>query len=455
MKKILHLCAMLAVGTAVGLLTSCSSDDPVDEATDSLVSISAASATTGESGTVQLTVSLDVSLALNVPIPITYSGTATQGQDFSGSNMVTITSGSRTANFGIMITEDEVDEEDETVIISIGTSGLPTGVVLGEVTSVTVTIQDDDEPEDDGNNGNSDGIGDDQCPNDNSTNQDNWDCDRTPSVSNEYEETVSGDTRTIVTNGVPNHDFRSQLVDMGITELSASTETYAIDATPALANSTTSILDNNFRPQYVFGVAVNGVPIDPAPAEPFIFENTQTGEFNWDWVFEPNSNMEAVGLDCNITHLQPNNSSGTGIIHYHGLMVDLPDEIMPGLGSGTTDPLQPVQVGWAADGFPILYRFGPDATGALRELQPSYQLKEGNRPGDGVSEPCGSYTGKYTNDYEFVSNSGDLDECNGIAQPITLNGENFDYYYVITVDFPVISRCLSGTPAEDFRKVGG
>jgi len=42
-------------------------------------------------------------------------------------------------------------------------------------------------------------------------------------------------------------------------------------------------------------------------------------------------------------------------------------------------------------------------------LLPSYQLKQGLRPGDNITAPCGAYTGKYTNDYEFICGKGDLD----------------------------------------------
>ncbi|NQZ75338.1 MAG: YHYH protein, partial [Ekhidna sp.] len=52
---------------------------------------------------------------------------------------------------------------------------------------------------------------------------------------------------------------------------------------------------------------------------------------------------------------------------------------------------------------------------------------------------------------------GDLDECNGIERSITLTTasgqtETFNYFYVITEEFPVIGRCLSGTPDQDFFK---
>ena len=174
--------------------------------------------------------------------------------------------------------------------------------------------------------------------------------------------------------------------------------------------------------------------------------------------FEPNNNRTAVGLDCNTAHLQPTDNNSKGLIHYHGDMVVYANSLLAGLGDGTTEPTASVQIGWASDGFPIVYKYGPNAAGTDVELlESSYQLKTGERPGDGMTEPCGDYNGKYTNDYEFVSGSGDLDECNGIERSITLNtpagvSETFSYFYVITDEFPVIGRCLSGTPDEDFFK---
>lgn len=281
------------------------------------------------------------------------------------------------------------------------------------------------------------------CPNDNSTATDAGTCS-SAAETNTYTESVSGGIRTIVTNGLPNHSYTNN--SPTASELNGDTKTFTVDATPSVANVITSIIEND-RPVWAFGVGINGVKIDPGPAEPFIFENTNTGEYNWDWVFEPTNNTHEVALDCGMAHVQPD-----GTYHYHGDMAPLADIELSGLGSGTTTPTDPVLIGWAADGFPIVYKFGRDANGNIKELQPSYQLKSGARGGDGVSEPCGAYNGKYTNDYEYVSGSGDLDECNGISQSITINSETFSYYYVITDAFPVISRCFVGQPDGSLRK---
>ena len=285
------------------------------------------------------------------------------------------------------------------------------------------------------------------CTNDNSMASDLGTCDESPVVSNTYNATISGDTRTISTNGIPNHDFRNQ--NPTADELNSEPKTYEVDATPSKAANTSSILTQDFRPKIRFGVALNGVVLDPAPAEPFIFTDND-GEYNWDWVFEPTNNTQEVGLDCAMAHVQPD-----GTYHYHGDMVEYANTIADGLGDGTFTPSEPIHLGWAADGFPILYKFGPDASGNLKLLESSYQVKSGDRPGDGVTAPCGTYNGKYTNDYEFVSEAGDLDECNGVDREINIDGETFSYFYVVTDAFPVIPRCFVGTADASFNLGGG
>ncbi|HAA22157.1 MAG TPA: hypothetical protein DCP28_26595, partial [Cytophagales bacterium] len=50
-----------------------------------------------------------------------------------------------------------------------------------------------------------------------------------------------------------------------------------------------------------------------------------------------------------------------------------------------------VLYGWAADGFPIYYKYvyseAEDMTSAIAEMQSSYRLRSGARPGDGTDAP--------------------------------------------------------------------
>ena len=289
------------------------------------------------------------------------------------------------------------------------------------------------------------------CPTD-TLNFTNLGCCDVPSEPTVYYEYIESTDRKVYTNNYPDHDFCYNNAG------NIPTPAYhdlTMDLDPSLAGITTSIINpNTGRPLTTFGVALNGVIIAPAPALPFVFLNPNTNEYNWDWVFEPTNNQGAgmgnVSLDCASAH-----SSNAHGYHYHGEMFSYLDNEVPGITSATT-ATEITQIGWAADGFPILYKFGPDATGTIKSLQPSYKLKDGERPGDGISVPCGLYTGKYTNDYEYELGLGDLDECNGIASQITLETANgteiFNYFYVVTSTFPQIPRCFVGTRNESFSE---
>jgi len=369
--------------------------------------------------------------SINVEYDIT--GTATAGSDYTApSGSASIADGDMETSVEIPFNDDSEVEDDETIIVTLSDQGLSSTITLGSSSSLTITITDNDEETF-------------NCSNDNSIDMDNRTCDLTPG-SNQYDDNTINvnDEREIVTNGIPTHDYNNQIPNI-VSELDNSTKTYLIDNSPAKAASTTSVNGSDGRPAWKFGVATNGVAIDPAPAEPFIFENPNTGEYNWDWVMEPNNNMQAVGLDCAIAHVQPD-----GLYHYHGNMGIYAEQLSAGVSTGTT-PTEPVQIGWAADGYPILYLYGPGNGGGMIKLSSSYQLKSGDRPGNGVTEPCGEYNGKYTNDYEYVESAGDLDECNGIERSVTLSTGTYDYFYVITEEFPVIPRCLVGDPNQSFK----
>ena len=111
-------------------------------------------------------------------------------------------------------------------------------------------------------------------------------------------------------------------------------------------------------------------------------------------------------------------------------------------------------IGHAADGFPIYYKYAyslaNNSSSDVSIMTSSYQLKSGNRPGDGITSPCDIFSGIYSNDYEYVYGLGTLDEANG-RNGVTPEYPNGTYYYVITDEFPSIPRYLRGTPSEDFK----
>jgi hypothetical protein len=271
-------------------------------------------------------------------------------------------------------------------------------------------------------------------------------CDQTLNTIPQYTESVSGSIRTITSNSIPNHLvglFGQVQGALNPNAISAQSETYQVSTTPTTNPSFTALLStgsgSNGGPQYSFGVLLNGVELDPVAAEPFPHEGMMSPNVNWEW------NLEALnvnlGLDCNNAHVQP-----TGKYHYHAP----PTLYLQNLAISTS---QMTLIGYAADGFPIYYKYAysdaNDNTSNIIEMTSSYQLKSGSRPGDGSTAPCGTYNGVYSNDYEFILSAGTLDEANG-RTGVTPEYPLGTYYYVITETFPSIPRYFRGTPSQDF-----
>ena len=267
------------------------------------------------------------------------------------------------------------------------------------------------------------------------------DCLETLDIANEFSITTSGNLRKITANNIPQHDvglFGNSPGALNPNSITEQNSRYDIDLAPSMANSKTYLLNNG--PAYSFGILLNGVEVDPVAAEPWPHTKPVTNSHNWDWNLE--ATMVDIGLDCNTAHVQP-----TGKYHYHGV----PKLYLESITSNSNEMLH---VGWAADGYPIYYAYGfssaDDNSSSMKMLSSSYQLKSGERPGDGDSAPCGSYTGVYSADYEYVEGLGDLDECNG-REGVTPEFPEGTYYYVITNEFPGVPRCFVGTPSNDFK----
>ncbi|MCK0179342.1 YHYH protein [Flavobacteriaceae bacterium S0862] len=273
-------------------------------------------------------------------------------------------------------------------------------------------------------------------------------CDQTLSFNPQFSESIDGTTRTISSNSIPNHMvglFGMGLGSLNPNAISEQNETYSITTQPIISNTLTPLLSTggfgrDLGPQYSFGVLLNGVELDPVAAEPFPHEGAMSTNVNWEW------NLEAlnvrIGLDCNNAHVQP-----TGKYHYHGT----PILYLQSLNISTSEM---TLIGYAADGFPIYYKYAfsnaNNSNSEVLAMTSSYQLKSGNRGGDGVTSPCDDYNGVYSNDYEFVDGLGTLDEANG-RNGVTPEYPAGTYYYVITDDFPSIPRYFRGIPSEDFK----
>ncbi len=245
--------------------------------------------------------------------------------------------------------------------------------------------------------------------------------------------TVSEDSayRYITSNGIPEHrtgQFPNRGNPNAITEQQYQ---FRVPLHPKVASHPIPL------DMAAFGVARNGIPLDPGAAE--FWKN----DWNSGWQYEAMSGRIPLGIDQNNAHVQPN-----GAYHYHAM----PSFAEPSPPAGQRVK-QMYLFGYAADGFPIyaLYAYSDpkDMRSALKPMRSSYQLKEGLRP----SGPGGYYDGTFVADYEYVKDSGDLDECNG-RFGVTPDYPQGIYHYVLTKGFPFIPRYFRGTPDASFRKRG-
>ena len=264
-------------------------------------------------------------------------------------------------------------------------------------------------------------------------------CNNTPTDPSVYQVTENQTTRSITFNQIPPHRV--------LGSVSPSENTFEVTLTPTEANEVTQVANTDYSGTpgnglglgYIFGVMDTGVPFDPVANEPW--ENPNTGELNYEWNLEVLSSNTPLVWDCNNAH-DPNR------YHYHGSPLDYLST------QGEDGSAHSAMLGYAADGFPIYYKYGyadpQDPQSAIVELTSSYQIKTGCRPGDGTSAPDGGYDGTYVEDYEYSAGLGDLDECNG-RWSITPEYPNGTYVYYITDQFPSIPRCFKGTPSSDFE----
>ena len=269
-------------------------------------------------------------------------------------------------------------------------------------------------------------------------------CTETLGWDSEVTISISGTTRTITSNGIPDHLvglFGNKAGALNPNAIRPQQATYRITTQPSKKGTLTWLFDPSSGPRYSFGMMLNGVEMDPEAAEPW--PHTRPINFNnVNWAWNLDAMSVNLGLDCNNAHVQP-----TGKYDYHGSPMLYLEQLNASAAKMTL-------VGYAADGFPVYYKYGysdaDNARSALINLSSSYRLKSGERPGDGITAPCGNYSGIYTADYEYVSGLGDLDECNG-RTGVTPEYPEGTYYYVITDIYPFISRCLTGTPSNDFK----
>lgn len=192
------------------------------------------------------------------------------------------------------------------------------------------------------------------------------------------------------------------------------------------------------------GLAVNGVLIyGMRSADSYkstTNTNTTSGDGKWHcdaWYNEKNS-MDTSGNA---------HSDGSGKYHYHANPKSL--YTYP---SAAHSPI----LGFAIDGYPIYGPYGyttpTSSVSAIKKMVSSYQLRSistrtayadgtlTSPPGPTVSAQFA--LGMYTEDYEYISASGDLDDLNG-RYCVTPEYPSGTYAYFMTVD-------NAGTPAHPY-----
>lgn len=249
-----------------------------------------------------------------------------------------------------------------------------------------------------------------------------------PPGENRVSITIDGDRRVIRSNGIPDHPTGRFPNRGNPNRIAAQDYSFSVAAKPVEADQPTRL------GMYPFGVAVNGVPFDPAAAE--WWQNDRRSG----WQYEPLTGGINLGVDGSFAHVQP-----TGEYHYHGVPTGLIDKLK-GRDKMTL-------IGWAADGFPIYGPWGvtdpKDAASPVKKMRSSYRVKMGSRP----NGPGGKHDGSFVADWEFVAGTGDLDDCHGTigATPEFPNGI---YHYHVTDEFPFIPRQFRGTPHRSFFRGG-
>lgn len=242
--------------------------------------------------------------------------------------------------------------------------------------------------------------------------------------------TVEGDYRVIRSNGWPDHAPGAFPRRGNPNTATPQSYTFRVPLKPQIA------AEPSWRGGWFFAVALNGVPFEPGTGE------TWNNDPRSGWRYEAKTGFLDLGLDEHNAHVQPN-----GAYHYHAL----PTGLVERLGGAGKKMLL---IGWAADGFPLYtatgHRDAKDAKSPLRKMKSSYRLKQGARPAT-PGGPGGNHDGRFTQDWEFVKGSGDLDECNGRVG-VTPEFPDGIYHYCVTDEFPFIGRTWRGTPDPSFGK---
>ena len=272
-------------------------------------------------------------------------------------------------------------------------------------------------------------------------------CDIASIFANETTNAVCFDivdhVRKCYTNNIPAHQYGPFA---GNNEIGGQDFEYSMCLYPELTETATEIIEDPSSQGCgggtIFGVSDQGVNYSPFAR--LYWVNPTTQEENLDWHVEADFTLN---MDLNGGHV--NNVSR---YHYHNIPTDYFNNDLS-IDGTSHSPL----LGYAADGFPIYYKYlysnPSDSNSNISAYNSSFQLKSGNRPGNGITAPNGAYNGNYVEDYEYIEALSDLDECGG-RFGVTPEFPEGTYYYVLTDNWPFIPRCLKGMYVDNSFRIG-
>lgn len=208
---------------------------------------------------------------------------------------------------------------------------------------------------------------------------------------------VDGGYRLIQSQGVPHHAAEF-LKSSGIKPQNYN---FRVNAKPKQGSKITA-----WAPGMFFGVALDGVPFSQAA------RRIWNGDTGW---------IERYAQD--LVDLKG------------GLKLDNKSYVYAGVPAALVQK-DLSHVGYAADGFPVF-------VSKTNKFRSSYRLKKGERPNP-PKGPGGVFQGRYVADYQYVSGSGHLDQCNGVLV------KKKYYIYILTKEFPYVPLCWTGVPDTSF-----
>lgn len=244
--------------------------------------------------------------------------------------------------------------------------------------------------------------------------------------------TCSDTSRVLSANGIPDHQVGTFPNADNPNTISEQTVSATLTLTPT-ETDTATVLGG---PAGVIAYVLNGVKVDAGTAGTCDDSGStcslagNVGSWSIEALGQSSFNF---GDDENHAHVQPD-----GAYHYHGI----PEGFVTKQGGNASTV---TLIGWAADGFPIYARYGysiaNNANSEIKSMTGSYQLVStvsNSRPSTDIYA-----LGTFTQDWEYVEGSGDLDECNGRVG-VTPEFPDGIYHYYATDSYPYFQRCVKG-----------